>query len=380
MCDEAGANYKAIADVYGTEFSAIRVKGCQWHFKSDVKNHVSKLKPEDQETFVSTCNALCDVTTVADYNCLKLVLDDLAERNPQIKPFILYWDPRKSHIFRPFCGAGLPGVNLSEQGNASFKPSQTMRLVHAAKYDVATMLEQEKEIELFERNLLKCAGRGPLAGVRDAKDRAQQIQVAEDFANIFDDEEDVLLEANQGNNPAMHIPLARSKHRMPKKRFATKPLGKAPTRKGKKKEEKCDESALQGKLALAMEVTDSELTTGRKNRVDNPPMLVSASWRIAKCRGCKQAITAQDKEFPHSFVICRRGVVGYFNKLHNKWVDSEQNIHFHLNMSCVRKHDATMEKWHLSCNDEFFCALSKEEMVYLHDEGFLKPIAEKKME
>ena len=27
VCDEAGANYKAIADVYGTEFSAIRVKG-----------------------------------------------------------------------------------------------------------------------------------------------------------------------------------------------------------------------------------------------------------------------------------------------------------------------------------------------------------------
>ena len=161
VCDEAGANYKAIADVYGTEFSAIRVKGCQWHFKSDVKNHVSKLKPEDQETFVSICNALCDVTTVADYNRLKLVLDDLAERNPQIKPFILYWDPHKSHIFQPFHGAGLPCVNLSEQGNASFKPSQTMRLVHAAKYDAATMLEQEKEIELFERNLLKCGGRGP---------------------------------------------------------------------------------------------------------------------------------------------------------------------------------------------------------------------------
>ena len=152
------------------EFSAIRVKGCQWHFKSDVKNHISKLKPEDQETFITTCNALCNVTTVTDYNHLKLVLDDLAERNPEIKPFILDRDPRKCHIFRPFHGAGLPGVNLSEQGNASFKPSQTMRLVIAAKYDVATMLEWEKEIELFKRNLLKCAGRGPSVGVHDAKD------------------------------------------------------------------------------------------------------------------------------------------------------------------------------------------------------------------
>ena len=131
---------------------------------------------------------------------------------------------------------------------------------------------------------------------------------------------------------------------------------------------------------MAMEVTDSKLTTGRKNKIENPPMVVHSSWRIAKCRGCKKGITQQDKEFPHSFVICRRGVVGYFNKLHNKWVDSEQNIHFHLSMACVRKHDATIEKRHMTCNDELFCALSREEMVFLHSEGFLKPIAEKKME
>ena len=110
-----------------------------------------------------------------------------------------------------------------------------MRLVHAAKYDVATMLEQEKEIELFERNLLKCAGRGPSAGVRNSKDRAQQIKVAEDFVNILDDEEDVLLEATQGNNPEMFIPKAQSKHRAPK-RFLTKPPGKAPPRKNAEEE------------------------------------------------------------------------------------------------------------------------------------------------
>ena len=61
-------------------------------------------------------------------------------------------------------------------------------------------------------------------------------------------------------------------------------------------------------------------------------------------------------------------------------MDSEQNIHFHLNMACVCKHDATIEKRHISCNDEVFCGLVKEEMVYLHEQGFLKPIAEKKME
>ena len=178
------------------------------------------------------------------------------------------------------------------------------------------MLEQEKEIEVFKKNLLKCARRGPSARVRDTKDRAQQIQVSKDFANIFDDEEDVLLEATQGNNPTMHIPKTQAKHRAPKKRFATKPPGKAPPRKAKKKEEKCNESALEAKLELVMEVTDSELSTGWENKIDNPPMVVAPSWRIMKCRGCKQPITQQDKEFPHSFVIHRRGVVSYFNKLH----------------------------------------------------------------
>ena len=33
VCDESGVNYKAIALVYGEEFAAKCVKGCQWHFK-----------------------------------------------------------------------------------------------------------------------------------------------------------------------------------------------------------------------------------------------------------------------------------------------------------------------------------------------------------
>ena len=128
-----------------------------------------------------------------------------------------------------------------------------------------------------------------------------------------------------------------------------------------------------------MRVCDSELTSTRKNKIDNPPMVMYATWRIRKCRGCKKAIT-DDKASLHSFVLRRCGVVGYFNKLHNKWLDSEQNIHFHMNMDCVRKHNSTVEKRHVSCNDEVFCSLTAEEMAFLHANGFLKPLAEKKME
>ena len=312
---------------------------------------------------------------------MKQVLDDLAEQNPEIKPFVLYWDPRRSHIFKPFRGSGLPGVNMSEQGNVTFKPSQTMRLVHAAKYDVATMLEQEKQIELFEHNLLKYAGHCQSAGVRNLKDRAQQMKVAEDFVNILDHEEDILVEADQGNNAAMYILKSHAMHRAPKKRFTMKKPTGGPPRKAKKAQEEQDLSKkLEDKLTMAMRVCEGELTSTRKNKIDNPPMVIYATWRITKCRGCKKAITDEDKASPHSFVLHRHGVVGYFNKLHNKWLDSEQNIHFHMNMDCVRKHDSTIEKHHVLCNDEVFCSLTAEEMAFLHANGFLRPLAEKKME
>ena len=74
---------------------------------------------------------------------------------------------------------------MSEPGNVTFKPPTTMRLVKVAIYDVANMLQQESQIYMFERNLLRCTGRGQTKNVRDARDRAEQIQATEEFANIL---------------------------------------------------------------------------------------------------------------------------------------------------------------------------------------------------
>ena len=183
VCDEAGVNYKAITLVYGEEFAAQHVKGCQWHFKSDVQKHLKHVRPEDQDLFLETCFKTCDVTTVADYNRLKAILDDISEESPEIKPFILYWDPRRSHVFQPFRGMGLPSVNMSEQANKSFKPtsSKAMRLVNAAKYDVATMMYQEREIHMFEWNMLMAPGHGLLAAAHIAKDHESCKRFWKDF-------------------------------------------------------------------------------------------------------------------------------------------------------------------------------------------------------
>ena len=149
-------------------------------------------------------------------------MNEIAKENAEIRPFVLFWEHRKSHVFKPYRGGGLPGVNMSEQGNKTFKPSmssQAMRLVHAAKYDTTTMMYQEKEIGLFERNLLRASGHGLSGGARAAKERAEQMKVATDFVRILDSEADVMLDAQEAINPEVYIPNAKDTHGVLRKKF-----------------------------------------------------------------------------------------------------------------------------------------------------------------
>ena len=73
---------------------------------------------EMRETFIETCKQLCTVTMVAKYKVLKGRLKEMAETVPTLYSWIEWWDDRRAHIFGPYRGGGLPGCNLSKQGNA----------------------------------------------------------------------------------------------------------------------------------------------------------------------------------------------------------------------------------------------------------------------
>ena len=88
MCDEGGANYNAIKKVYGEEFCAERVHGCQFHFKNSVNQRSNKMMLEDQATFKQICKKLCEATTVAMSHVLKGHLDDMANKYEFLKPWI----------------------------------------------------------------------------------------------------------------------------------------------------------------------------------------------------------------------------------------------------------------------------------------------------
>ena len=86
--------------------------------------------------------------------------------------------------------------------------------------DIATMMVQEKELDKFNRNEGKSTGRGPNKSVRNARDRREQIRIAEEFVNILEDDDAIRQEAEEALNPVTFIPRGKAKHK-PSKRTSS---------------------------------------------------------------------------------------------------------------------------------------------------------------
>ena len=220
MCEEGDANYRAVREVYGEEFCRDRVRGCQFHFKQQVPKRKHQIPEENRDQFIQICNQLC---LVARYEILKGKLEEMARRTPSLWSWIDWWDIRRAHIFGTFHHGSLPGCNLSEQGNKSWKPTGTMRVVHAGHDDTITMMFQEMQVKLFEENLHKVIGKARSQEVRDSQDRAQQIGTAQYFYYIKNDPFAILLQTKEALFPASHIPKSRSSFKPPPAKKQRKP-------------------------------------------------------------------------------------------------------------------------------------------------------------
>ena len=411
MCDEGSANYRAIQLVYGDDFMKERVVGCQWHFKNDTIRKARQVGPDMRDLFTKLCKNLCTVTTVAKYKIIKSQLDEIAKVYPEITSWIDWWNECCKHIFGPFRGGGLPGVNLSEQGNAAWR-SSTMRLVHAAKYDVASMILQNKKLFKFNWNMEKSDGKGPSQGMRISRDRGDQCKIGEDFVDILSDEEALEDEANEGENPTWFLPKGKTRHRPPVTKFTFHPHVKRGTtdphkmkpRNGKKRKKADDTEPktngyeenktkssnsvddfnirrkLQLKLGEADEIMSSLSHTGSQIPEElrhNPPLIViTDGTSIRICNGCDKAITPEHKIYPNNMVFCRKKVVGFYNRILNKYIHKLNNVHFHLDMRCLHKKDLSVQMRQIFMYDEVFAELSREQLKVLNDKGFLKYVIE----
>ena len=53
--------------VFGDETGNYIVKGCQWHFKNNLKKKVNDLPNDIRDYFTQLCEDMCEMTTVSGY-------------------------------------------------------------------------------------------------------------------------------------------------------------------------------------------------------------------------------------------------------------------------------------------------------------------------
>ena len=104
------------------------------------------------------------------------------------------------------------------------------------------MVLQEEELYEFSRNMSMSTGKGPSDAIRKARWRVEQLNVAKDFVEIFDDIEAVVLEAEEVNEPSSYQPKRWASFKPPKgeskKNFTTKKVPKSKRKPGHMKRAK----------------------------------------------------------------------------------------------------------------------------------------------
>ena len=114
----------------------------------------------------------------------------------------------------------------------------------------------------------------------------------------------------------------------------------------------------------------------------NPPTLFfTDSLGISRCKGCGKKITPQQQAPPRNMVFCRRGRTGFLNKLTNKWIEKEGNVHFHINIECLRGRGGTItiDIRHLTTCDDVLNVMDEEHMQVLNELDMLHPIIAQKI-
>ena len=113
----------------------------------------------------------------------------------------------------------------------------------------------------------------------------------------------------------------------------------------------------------------------RKKNKNHPVVIISDGLGIHVCKGCPNAITKKDQKYLNNMVFRKKGVIGYHNKVLNKWIEQQgSNLHFCLNTECLGKHDQTFEIYNVCMIDEVWKTLLHEQLMVVKECGILKPI------
>ena len=319
LCDEGGANHNAIKIVYGEDFCKERVV--------DASGNLGVMQTKNQRNCQKICMKYSTKSVRSSVNPQQLLANTTSWR-----PSWKKW-PRSSPHYSIGSNGGMPDALtfLSLLGGRTpwckSKWNGKCRLETIQHINIGTCCEARcsfydatgKGDLLVQQKYGKSTGRGPSKTVRNSREWQEEIKIAEDFANILDDEEAIRLEAEQAENPSAFIPNGNSKHRPPqsiesydvqaeskkvrKKTMAKdKPTTTTINRKKKTCNPEIEDGCFTENLALATEIIGQKPTNEETSQTPgqpfvpsglaqyierNPPVVINPVGRgIRKCNGC----------------------------------------------------------------------------------------------
>ncbi len=378
ICDEAGANFNAIEEVYGKE-ARKRVYTCQWHFKNCRNRQEPLLDKDDRDDFIDLTNTLCMTTSANIWTDTYNKLMQIATRNPAIKGWLQWWYSRRGHVFPAYRPIDVPLSNLAEVGHSSLGYSRKethMSLIEAARDDVAQTILLEEEISAFYSGDGGASGRGPNQAEARSRKRKAEMKMAREFG------QQVLKQGVNWNletdNNTHTLPPKRSKHRAPqnvigkkgnKEKSAAATTSVAPT------SPVASTSAAATPAPTTAGVSTSKSTL--RVTIPNPPIIVRINNNIKVCHGCKVKFTENHRKPPKDIIFTMKDfrlIPDYSEPGQKKWKKSEEKkpCYYHLSMRCLRLTEGceTLEKHHVYMWEETKNELTREHIQYLEKLGF----------
>ena len=404
MCDESGAIFKGLDEVFGEEFSTTRVISCQWHFLQHAEEKMALVAEEYKEEFMQGCYDLCRIKGVAAYQIQLARLREIADMFVGVSGFLDWWDARKWHVFAAFRDGLHSGINLAEAGNSKWKPPVTkLSLVKAAKNDIATMLQQESDMRKFEDGEDCPRGRGMTDIQRATKEKRQQIEQGREFGQMLSNSAALAMQTAAERDPDYFIPNKSAKHKQSKKKKGIE---------GKKKRADAPIPTLQSlmrKLQDAQHVMESPETLESENENSsqeqqqsqqpvlgsgpeprkvrpipsvpgspNPPYVTQTVFNVSKCQGCDVPIDSKNMAAPNNLLFRLKAIRPYRDQRTHIWHDKIGNAYFHLSLSCLTNHNKDIKVEDVTMTTEMFLSISQDHLRILAQNQLLQHIVANK--
>ena len=347
-----------------------------------MNEHKFEIDEKFRQYFMKYAEDLCTVKTIPEFDLLYAQMNEIVDKSPEAGNFLDWHYVRRLRTFPAFRAALHSGLNMTEIGNALWKPEHKLALMVAASNDINRMMQLEADYRKFRSGESFLRGQAPTDVQRATAERRFQMEHGRAFANLLRKQaaHDMQMEGQQ--NPPVFRPASSVRHK-PKKKgkgvegSAPPQLRRPPTL-----------SALLERLTQAKQVSAQPVPQNTNLRKpvlgkgpeprpkrplpDEKPYVQKIVGGVSVCQGCPTPISTQPA--PNNLVFRMVAIRPYRDKHTKLWVDRIANIYFHLELQCVQNFNKDISLDNIRITQDEFTKLNDNHLQLLEQCGFLEKI------